>query len=104
MDFKFAAEKLTAAARTIMASGGTIQERLNDAFVRHLATLDPRDLPEELRPSFSRLQETVTWVATPPAVDDGTRDARLAAMSTEDAGRCADLILRLRNYVSVLAA
>ncbi len=89
MGFKYADEKLTSAARTLESGGGTLQQRLRDAFARHLARLDPRDLPEELRTAFAELQE----------VGASTR-----AISGEDAGRCVDLIVKLRNYVSVLAS
>jgi hypothetical protein len=88
MGFKYAEKKLSCAARTLESGVGTIQQRLHDVFTFHLARLDSRDLPEELRTAFAELQEVA---------------ASTRPISAECADRCAALIVNLKNYVSTVA-
>jgi hypothetical protein len=88
MRFKYAERKLAAAARTLQSEIGTVQQRLHDAFTLHLARLDSRDLPEELRAAFAELQEVA---------------ASTRPVSAECADRCVALLVNLKNCVATVA-
>jgi hypothetical protein len=89
MTFEFADQKLTQATRTIATGMGTVQQRVREAFARHLAQVDPRDLPEHLRIEFASLRLALEG----SAADDLSADA---------ARELGAVILRLQQSVAAL--
>jgi hypothetical protein len=61
MSLRFALEQLQAAVDALAVSPTSMAGRVADAFVDHLAVLDPdKDLPGELRDRYRRLAHQLT--------------------------------------------
>src|SRR5688572_23180134 len=80
-------------ATLLLARGGGIKERLNDAWRQYLANLEADDVPRELRLQFLELS-TAMQRERPLRGEDAVR-ATIRKMSIEDAERHAALIVRM---------
>jgi hypothetical protein len=77
--FDFSDKKFADAARTLTETTGSIQERLQCAFINHLMYLDLRDLPAAIHREFAEFREGMI-----AAIGD---DNDALAMSAEQAHR-----------------
>jgi hypothetical protein len=80
-------------ATLLLARSGAIKERLSAAWRQCLCTIEPDDLPHELRPRFRELAAQMQR-ERPLRGEDAVR-ATIRKMSNEEAERHAALIVRL---------
>jgi hypothetical protein len=85
-------DQFFAAVRTL-SSDGPIKQRLSSAYSEHLANLSCEQLPEHSRRAFSDLQSALNAVKPLPGETATAASAR--KMSSLDATRCADSIVKL---------
>ena len=79
-------EHLDGAVR-VLVGVGPVKQRLAEASTRHLAAVDPDDLPRDLAGTFSALMSTLN---TAPAVGGlSSIEATIRKMSEQDAARHA---------------
>jgi len=81
-----------------------IKQRLVSAYRRHLVTLRPEHVPEEVRGSY--LQVTRALSGVPPLRGEDAVAASVRKMSVQDADDCAALIVEIfgmmcRRYAEV---
>jgi hypothetical protein len=81
------------AATLLLTRSGAIKERLNAAWRQFLATIDPDDLPRELRLQFLELTSAMQR-ERPLRGEDAVR-ATIRKMSNEEAERHAAHIVRI---------
>jgi hypothetical protein len=91
-------ERLEAAAFAL-AGQGTIKDRLADAYIHHLADLEARDFPREVRDEFAEFVEVMHRERALPG--DSVIKASLRKLSNADASGYAMLIIR--TYARVAA-
>lgn len=89
-------ESLHLAAQEL-ASCYNIKQRLTTAFSKHLAELDPQELPKELRTEFLSISRHMTCVR--PMRGETAVVATVRKMSVEQAGECAQRIVGLLGHV-----
>ena len=80
-------EQLEGAALVARALGGSIKDRLADAFRNHLAQVNAEELPEALRAQFRACQEALTR-ERPLRGEDAVR-ATVRKMSSHEADEVA---------------
>lgn len=81
------------AAVTVLTSHGHIKQRLIDAYVDNLSSIDDDELPREMRERFGDLNARVHAVA--PLNGEGRVCASVRKMSIYEASECAHQILAL---------
>ena len=91
-------ESLHLAAQEL-ASCYNIKQRLIVAFSKHLAELDPQELPKDLRAEFLSISRQMTCVR--PLRGETAIAATVRKMSAEEAGECAQRIVGLLGYAGV---
>ena len=91
-------ESLHLAAQEL-ASFYNIKQRLIVAFSKHLAELDPQELPKDLRAEFLSISRQMTCVR--PLRGETAIAATVRKMSAEEAGECAQRIVGLLGYAGV---
>ncbi len=85
--------KFQEAIETMATSTGSLQDRLWQAWVSHLASLDDRGFPDDLRDEWLMLRDVVT---AKEAIGTGSKyQATCQAMSDEEAHDVAELTVRL---------
>jgi hypothetical protein len=92
----YAWEKFNSAIRTL-ASTGTIQERLADAYRLNLGFLDPDKMPKNLQEEFKKLGEDLTRV--PQKGDEGSVAATTATMTDDEAREHIGSIISMYDEV-----
>jgi hypothetical protein len=93
MTYDRAQEKLSEAIEAMAVSAQhTIQQRLAIAYMFHLRSLDPHDLPSELQSDFKKLEEKLTRIPAGFLTQN--------SMSTEEAIEITKEIIRLSRIVS----
>jgi hypothetical protein len=93
MTYDRAQEKLSEAIEAMAVSAQhTIQQRLAIAYMFHLRSLDPHDLPSELQSDFKKLEEKLTRIPAGFLTQN--------SMSTEEAIENTKEIIRLSRIVS----
>jgi hypothetical protein len=92
-------ERLEAAAFAL-AGQGAIKDRLADAYINHLADLEVRDFPRELRDEFAEFVEAMHRERALPG--DSVIKASLRKLSNADASRYATLIVRSYGRVAAI--
>lgn len=90
-------ESLHLAAREL-ASSDSIKQRLTNAFSKHIANIEPEDLPAELRGRFRDLHARMTAVR--PMRGDTAVCATVRKMSNEEAAECARTIVDLLGAIT----
>ena len=76
-----------------LSRGGSIKDRLAEAYATHLIQIDGDDLPENLRAEFDALCEAMRRER--PLPRESAIRASVRKMSNEDARRYAALVVRL---------
>jgi len=89
-------ERLEAAAFAL-AGQGTIKDRLADAYLHHLADLEARDFPREVREEFAEFVAVMHRERALPG--DTVVKASLRKLSNSEASRYATLIIRTYGRV-----
>lgn len=84
-------EKLFMSVYSLTLGSEPIQERLSAAYLEGLCRLKPDFLPDEMKVEFVRIMHALTSVE--PVSDEGSLDATLKVMSTEEADSIAASIL-----------
>ena len=92
-------ERLESAALALSTSDG-IKDRLYVAWSRHLADLELRDFPREVREEFEELTRALNRERALPG--DSKLRASLRKLSNADATRFAALIVRTYGRVAAL--
>ena len=87
-------------ATVCLAQSGTVKERLGQAFQRHLAALEPEDLPVALRAGF--LELCVAMRSVKPLPRENPVTASIRKMSMEEASRHAVFVVRMLGTVAAL--
>ena len=92
-------ERCLLALITLARGTGSLQERLQEAFLAHLRHIDPdKDLPPALAQQFLELKEVVT--AREPTSKGETRvEATIRAMSESEARDVADQFIAFATNV-----
>ena len=80
-------------ATVTLSQGGTIKDRLADAYAAHLIQIDSEDLPEHLRSEFDAL--CVAMHRERPQPRESAMRASVRKMSNEDAARHAALVVKV---------
>lgn len=80
-------------ATLLLTRSGAIKDRLDGAWRQHLASIDPDDVPRELRLQFLELASTIQR-ERPLRGEDAVR-ATIRKMSNEEAERHASSIVRM---------
>lgn len=77
-----------------LTRSGALKDRLNDAYHHHLADVDERDLPKELRDEFRAFTQRLT--REPPLLrgEDSVR-ATIRKMSSGEAEHAAAAVVRM---------
>ncbi len=100
MGIEYADEKFSTAIRSMALGGGTLQERLVDAYLS-FHTLRKEDFPEEkLWNSFQDIHERLTCIDA--TGDEGTVAATTRQMSFEEAHEVGSKIADLADTISRL--
>ena len=86
------------AATVVLASAGSIKNRLAEAFYEHLSDLEEDELPREIRDEFTSLSSTLSCVR--PMKGETAVQATVRKMSDQEAGGCA---VRIVGMLGVLA-
>lgn len=94
----YAWEKFHAAVLTLAEGSGCVQERLADAYIRHLIRLEPEDLPGNMQADFAVLKERITRIGA--AGDEGRVATTTAAMSDFEAKQIAAKIVSLYDQIA----
>jgi hypothetical protein len=92
-------ERLESAA-CVLAGAENIKDRLACAWSLHLADLELRDFPRDVRDQFAELIEALSRERALPG--DTVLKASLRKLSNSDAGRYAALIVRTYGRVASL--
>ncbi len=92
-------ERLEAAAFAL-AGQGTIKDRLAEAYINHLADLEARDFPREVREEFTEFVDVMHRERALPG--DSIVKASLRKLSNADASRYATLIIRTYGRVAAI--
>jgi len=100
----YARERLTEAIRVLATDPDEIKERLESALVPHITSIGSlekkRDIPEALQDEYREFWNSVT--SGSPLAGEGTLQASVREMSTEEAVETAELIYRLAYAFRVL--
>jgi len=80
-------------ATTTLSQGGSIKDRLADAYATHLIQVDVEDLPEALRDEFECLCQAMR--REHPLPRETAIRASVRKMSNEEAARHAALVVRI---------
>ena len=80
-------------AITTLSQGGSIKDRLADAYATHLIQLDVDDLPEQLRSEFESM--CAAMCRERPLPRESAIRASVRKMSNEEASRHAELVVRI---------
>jgi hypothetical protein len=102
MSLDYIWEKLYVAVDTLAASSGSIQERLEGAYISALVRLEPKDFQGELRSRFVALTAALTSGPAAPAGNQGTVAAATRALSDERAAELAHEIVSMFDVVAKL--
>jgi hypothetical protein len=86
------------AAVTTLSGNGALKERLCHAYARHLDAIDLEALPPSLRGEFASLANTLHSARALPG--DSVVRASVRKLSSEEAERCAALIVRAFTQVA----
>ena len=92
-------ERLEAAA-LLLAGSEPIKDRLGKAWSTHLADLETRDFPRDVRDEFERLGDVLRRERALPG--DTVLKASLRKLSNAEASRYASLIIRAYGQVAAL--
>lgn len=76
-----------------LSQDGPIKDRLADAYVAHLGSLEADELPESLRGDFRALCEAMHRES--PQVRESPVRASVRKMSVHEASECAALVVRM---------
>ena len=85
-------ECFMSAAQELVA-GGSVKQRLADAFGRHLASVNSEDLPRELRDDFLALEGSLSNIR--PLRGETALQATVRKMSDSQAAACSRQIINL---------
>jgi hypothetical protein len=85
-------------AAVLLSQNGSVKDRLADAFLAHLTTLEPAQLPESYRAPFRSMCEALRRER--PLPRENPVRASVRKMSTEEAGQYAALVVRLYAAVA----
>lgn len=100
----YAREKSAEAVRVLATHPGEIKERSDSALVPHIASIGSlekrRDIPDDLYDEYREFWNSVT--SGTPIAGEGTLQASVREMSTEEAVETAKLIYRLAYEFRVL--
>lgn len=88
------------AAALLLARSGTVKERLQTAYRRHLADLDPDSLPPEIRGSFISLSRAMT-LEKPMRGEDAVA-ATIRKLSSQEADSLATSLVEIFAHLSSL--
>lgn len=77
-----------------LAKDGTIKERLTEAYLQHLASVDEEDIPRELREEFRALAAQLRRERPLHKREDPVR-ATVRKMSNGEAAACAHTVVRM---------
>src|SRR6478735_7381176 len=80
-------------AISTLSQGGSIKDRLADAYATHLIQLDVDDLPEQLRSEFESMCAAMRRER--PLPRESAIRASVRKMSNEEASRHAELVVRI---------
>jgi hypothetical protein len=97
MSYGRASAKLSEAIEAMATSAQPIQQRLALAYMFHLASVEPAELPLEVESQFKELKDKLTRIPG----QDGTRAivATTNAMSLQDAVGIAKELVRISHVV-----
>jgi hypothetical protein len=90
---RYAIGKLYLAVNTLVG-GGSVRERLAEAYVQHLSSVSPRDFPEEMRDEYREIITALGWVAV-EYEGQGTLPSTINSITEEEA------VLVARRLVSL---
>jgi len=79
-------------ATVLLSQGGSIKDRLVDAYTRHLETIDAGDIPDRYRTQFIELHTALHRER--PLPRESVARASVRKMSNEDAARYAALVVQ----------
>ena len=85
-------------AAILLSQNGPIKERLAQAYLRHLASIEPAQLPDAFHGDFRDLCEAMSRER--PLPRENPVRASVRKMSTEEASRHAALVVRLYAAVA----
>jgi hypothetical protein len=98
-DYSYGWEKLSQAVATIATSQGSLQERLQSAYMPALSAVRPVNVPDEQLETLAEIKERLT--STPAKGSEGGLAASAAALSDQDAVELISKIVYLYGYVSM---
>jgi hypothetical protein len=87
-------------AAAVLASAGSVKQRLADAYASHLADIDQEDLPRELREEFMALGGSLSSMR--PLPGETAVQATVRKMSETQAAQCAQRIIDLLGSLTRL--
>jgi len=90
-------EKLWATVLILAEGGGTVQQRLADAYTSQLMRLTADDLPFDMRDAFIEIESRLT--ARDPVSDEGRVQATVAVMDEFDARRVVEAIVSMYGEI-----
>jgi hypothetical protein len=88
------------AATVVLASSGSIKQRLLEAYRAHLATLDRDEVPKEIREEFCSVSNCLSCVR--PMRGETAEQATVRKMSDIEAGQIATRIVNMLGVVARL--
>jgi hypothetical protein len=86
------------AATVMLASAGTVKQRLVDAYSAYLSSLNREELPKEIRDDFSHLSDCLCCVR--PQRGESAIQATVRKMSDNEAGRYASQIVSMLGVIA----
>ncbi len=92
-------EKISLAVRWLAIAEGSIQDRVRDAYLFHLAHVSEKDLPDEPRGVLKEIKQKLTKVSPIYGKEESIK-ASTSAMSADQASFIADKIVYLFNQVA----
>ena len=98
MDIYYTWEKLYTAVHSLATGPGTLQERLEGAFIPSLSVLDPVDFPDSLQEEFRNLQRELN--SAQPVGDEATAIATISKLSETEAMRYSERILSFYDRIT----
>jgi len=85
-------------AAVLLSQAGSVKERLAQAWLSHLAVLEPAQVPESFRPAYREMCEAMRRER--PLPRENPVLASIRKMSNEEASRYTALVIRLYAAVA----
>ncbi|MBZ0298949.1 MAG: hypothetical protein K8J31_04365 [Anaerolineae bacterium] len=96
-DYFYPHEKFSSAIYTLATGAEMLQNRIADAYISHLHTLEPEDLPESIQDQFRNLCQRLTRIKD---VQRGSVQATMNFMNDADAREVAIQIVEMFQAIT----